>query len=157
MRFQLALTSQRYLANLKTSIGSFLSCQREYISVTCLSCPQLNVYFTVYCLCPSIWSHLSLHFEPFITIESLIPTYVAMYLFEESRVSLLVCTEGWTVCIQPSNRTLALQCQTLNGWERRSHLGTCISRTGSTGGFGCSRWWSSFPADIKWIAEGMRQ
>jgi len=74
----------------------------------------------------------------------------AMYLLlrEETRVSLFVCTERWSISIQPSNRTLALQCQTFDGWERRIHLVTCLARSGIAGGSSCSRGGSSFPTVI---------
>lgn len=145
MRSLLALTSLRYLANFKTSIGSFLSCQREYISDTCLSYPELfnlhSRYIVIVFPYEAISHSILKLFISHRVINHIRLKYVAVYylLLEESRVSLLVCAERWTVCIQPSNRTLALQCQTFDGWERRSHLGACDGCTCSTGGFGVSR------------------
>jgi hypothetical protein len=68
------------------------------------------------------------------------------YLFKESGVGLLIRREVGRVDVQPGNRTLPLERQSLDGGEGGRHLGarvgiTCDARGASGGGGG-----SGFPA-----------
>ena len=82
-----------------------------------------------------------------VTKQSIIFIMNISHLFfsEESRVSLFVGSEVRSIDIQPGNRALTLESQTLLGRESGSHLRACVGVTGSTGGPGTSGRSSSFP------------